>query len=109
MIVVIYYYKFCFHRATRENTFHNNWCHPLKINSRLLLLKNEELAYPTYKFPLGFHLTDFTEDCRELQQRLFKMQWSGILSNAEKYRKGLQAIRILRARPCYATSIWREG
>ena len=31
MIVVICYYQFCFQRATRENTFHCNWCHPLKI------------------------------------------------------------------------------
>ena len=31
MTVVIYYYQFCFQRATRENTFYSNWCHPLKI------------------------------------------------------------------------------
>ena len=31
MIVVIYYYEFCFQRANRGNTFHSNWCHPLKI------------------------------------------------------------------------------
>ena len=29
MIVVIYYNQFCFQRATRETTFHINWCHPL--------------------------------------------------------------------------------
>ena len=32
MIVVNYYYQFCFQKAIRENTFHSNWCHPLKIN-----------------------------------------------------------------------------
>ena len=31
MIVVIYCYEFCFQRATRGNTFHSNWCNPLKI------------------------------------------------------------------------------
>ena len=31
MIVVIYYYEFCFQRATRGNTFHSNSFHHLKI------------------------------------------------------------------------------
>ena len=31
MIVVIYYYQFCFQRATWENTFHCNWLIKIKV------------------------------------------------------------------------------
>ena len=35
------------------------------------ILKKEECAYPARKFPLAFHLTDFTEDCRETGAEAF--------------------------------------
>ena len=38
MTVVIYYYQFCFQRATRENTFYSNWCHPLKIKVIIMMM-----------------------------------------------------------------------
>ena len=44
MIFVIYYYQFCFQRATGENTFHSNWCHPLKIKVIIIVQLSIEHA-----------------------------------------------------------------
>ena len=89
MIVVIYYYQFCFQRATRENTFHINWCHPLKIKviyiiplclrygrqTRYKSLVQFQVAYllrPAASFPvvLGDFGCDVTcQACRENSPR----------------------------------------
>ena len=51
-------------RATRENTFYSNWCHPLKIKIIIIVNNNIVKLHRVHRtaqfFPVGFFLSSYS-------------------------------------------------
>ena len=109
MIVVIYYYQFCFQRATRENTFHSNWCHPLKIKVIYIIPLCLRYGHQTrYKSLVQFQVAHLLRPaqgsylflswkrvtCYPGYQRFFPLVWRGASSAAGRHVFGLRAWKV---------------